>query len=438
MNNLGDLPAEIVTLIVEQLISPQDFYACTLLNKQFYTVTNPFLWHTVVIRNKTVLLKVISGVVETSSSSAQLGYYIREIEFGSYVSDVSDATLLLLVIHLPCLEHLKIARGNRITDASLQYVPQYCPHLQSLCLEDSSMMRRTLEAWGLHCHDLTRLELENCSGVSFYVFHAVASCPLEILKITFSVLHLDSRTGTGNEYFNAAFVLGGFHRLRHLSIFDAGHHFIQHLIHIHANNKNDGIVWPDLVDLYLNNCNAIDDRSMITFVQSHPHLQCLGLSENTFSDAVLDAMATFLPEMRLLDLRASEHITHRGIRRLVQQCPSLTFIALHECGMTTHEFPELRADRCHGHGYVMGILQHITEQQQQPRLQWIYSFALMIAKMMIGETFHLAHTHLLGMVVARSYIGGLVSLSGMKESVLLCRVQCHHGTLCLCEPGFGS
>ncbi|CAO3601150.1 unnamed protein product [Absidia cylindrospora] len=78
------------------------------------------------IRNATALVQVITGVVE-SSSSGQLGHYIRHFKFGSYVSNVSDATLLLLMIHLPYLEQLKIARGNRITNASLRYVPRHCP-----------------------------------------------------------------------------------------------------------------------------------------------------------------------------------------------------------------------------------------------------------------------------------------------------------------------
>ncbi|ORZ07152.1 hypothetical protein BCR42DRAFT_426438 [Absidia repens] len=358
---MNDLPVEII-LDIARNVSHRDLHALTLVNRQFNTVTNPLLWQSVAISNEDQLMQLIQCRFLSHHDQLQ---YVRSliIEF-----ELTDVAFLLLIPRLPpSLDSLFFVDATHITDASFKYLPPQCPHLTNLGLRLASIGHESMVSVGQHCHQLRQLELCDCETLSPYLFAALSGCPLEDISMTGFVSgdiedddfednlkddlkilthdlvvgfpFLTSLTMDGfdaREYFAAVTAAATPTTLRH----SAGH------VDVHP-------PWPNLMRFRVDQIWYMDDDSAMAFIRMHPHLQDLTLPCNYhFSSDVLQVIADTLTGLIALDLSGSDQLTPHGVRRIIQQCPLLTFINLLGTNLRRTDFPELTQLTYHGSDFM--------------------------------------------------------------------------------------
>ncbi|ORZ15941.1 hypothetical protein BCR42DRAFT_299189, partial [Absidia repens] len=200
------------------------------------------------------------------------------------------------------------------------------------------------------CHQLNQLHLSSCTALSANTFSALANCPLEKLVVV-----EDSFDDDGPHWMTAEDTLMDltrFDRLTSLSITNPTHKFARRLlttttaITSTATIDNDGDTppWPHLARFFLNNCPDIDDECMVAFLKTHQHIDDLALYGCNLTDTTLNAIASYLPGLTSLDIYYNPGISAKGIRRVVLNCPLLTYMNLEDCSMTSIELPDMFDD----------------------------------------------------------------------------------------------
>ncbi|ORZ07318.1 hypothetical protein BCR42DRAFT_152453 [Absidia repens] len=90
--------------------------------------------------------------------------------------------------------------------------------------------------------------------------------------------------------------------------------------------------WPHLKKLHLGHCKFMDDATWIRFVQTHPHLVSVHLSEACLTDASLDAMAGCLRDaLSSVVFTNINAISTVGVHRLIQNCKRLVRASFRQC-----------------------------------------------------------------------------------------------------------
>jgi hypothetical protein len=162
------LPAEVASLILDNVISRKDLYHCTLVNKWFYANTVARLW-------RAPLLKGISGprrMFEGFLSAQQhrylmLGDHIRTLSMDYH--PMADVTIESLVVYTPFLERLELFSSfGLVIPAPLGLVWRSCPRLEEVYLND--VLLDNLTSLARNCPHIRRLEFRRFSGVNDNIF----------------------------------------------------------------------------------------------------------------------------------------------------------------------------------------------------------------------------------------------------------------------------
>ncbi|ORZ07131.1 hypothetical protein BCR42DRAFT_456124 [Absidia repens] len=352
MGNLGQLPTEMVLLIMQHL-SRWDIHTCAHINKHWYIATMPLRWRSLRI-GKRIDLK--SFTAKTLESPCNAGGCIRHLTF---TTPLTDTILLLLMKHLIHLESITLKACQDITDKSFQHLPRHCPNLRSLRVASCGITELSIIQLGHHCRQLKSLVLEDCHDIAMNVFstlvyddaspsfsssshHATTTTedvsknitttttttPYLIQKSTASILALDM------------YVTDGL----------APHHLDnaqRRAATRPPSTSVHGIIpWPFLTEIHLGGLFNVGDSGIIALIQTHPYLQHIDLTQTRFSNAVLDAITTSGCGACLLTLQVpgNRWITSAGLRDLVYRCPCLRWINVDGCGISDNAFPEASAE----------------------------------------------------------------------------------------------
>ncbi|CAO3601133.1 unnamed protein product [Absidia cylindrospora] len=127
-------------------------------------------------------------------------------------------------------------------------------------------------------------------------------------------------------------------------------------------------LWPNLTTFELDGGAGIQDKDIITLIKTHPHLKELGFCGNSISDDLLDFIADTLPGLTSLDLANGLNFTMRGLRRVIMQCPLLTYVGLGRSNLTRKDFPDLdpptaeRIEQCLG---IFDLANQLSELKER-------------------------------------------------------------------------
>ncbi|CAO3588304.1 unnamed protein product [Absidia cylindrospora] len=322
MTTVDHLPAELLSLILQHVVHQRDLHYCALVNHAFYTETRRLLWRSPDLSHHHTATTDFFHCLATASLSVR--QHVRTLK----LNEGDDEQLLLLMKHARLLAHLHLGDGHLITDTSLQSLPLYCRHLTDLVLCNTAMTPRSFDALGQHCHHLSKLALIACQGVSTHLFSALKACPLEQVKLAqFDDDDIWNVLATG------MVDLARFDRLTCLVIKDPPLFFLQHLLTVTA--------WPHLSHLALDGCAALGDNDgLVGFLATHPQLLSISLSAASITDRTLDGIAASLPKVAYVNVSYNYSISHHGVHRFVDHCPTLTKIDLVHCGFCWYDFPE--------------------------------------------------------------------------------------------------
>ncbi|ORZ07119.1 hypothetical protein BCR42DRAFT_397415 [Absidia repens] len=345
MSGLDHLSMELILLILKQ-VDQRDLYACALVSRQWYAVANPLLWRSLMVKNVASFTNIHTTLTE--SNHAFLQHHIQSINFGCTLSTPAFEAS----IRYAGYPRFVLARqAPHVTNNRLRPLLQRCQNLSFFGLGWSPITQSSMITLGQHCRQLRSLHLQNCRGLGCAIFPALAACRL-LEEITVIGCRLDGmrfpRTAEAT-----ANVLVGFDRLTRLKLDDPPNDFSQCLLGpltstSDADSADDDtdddmptiVTWPRLVHLWLNRCEDIGDMYTIAFVRTHPHLQSLYVYGGRLTDATLRTMMNCLPGIVDVGLVGNFDITHRGVRRLVQNCPALIWVQLFGCDIATCHFPE--------------------------------------------------------------------------------------------------
>ncbi|ORZ04233.1 hypothetical protein BCR42DRAFT_497074 [Absidia repens] len=372
MSSLNHLPLEILSLIGKHL-QPWDLYECSLVNKRFYTATNPLLWRTLELFDAETLQKVITSLVDARDS---LGRHVRDLV--TYCDGFNDNDFLLLIKHLPHLVSFTSEAADNLTDNSLHRLAHYCPNLTTLYLRLSPVSLPSIISLSQHCHQLRDVCLDACPNISssdFFSALAHGAMTLERLQVDVSQM-LDLREPRIAD--KAVLDLAVLDRLTELCLWYAPNAFSERIITL---TTTDHIPWPHLKDIDLSESSYthLTDRQFVAFIQSHPDLTSIALNSSLLTNTSLHAIAIYLPSVSSITLLSCRHFTHLAVRRLIRNCPRLTSFFLSEGCLWIEHFPEMReapfkmgliattttAAATSGHGYVTAMY---TDDLQQIRL----------------------------------------------------------------------
>ncbi|CAO3601138.1 unnamed protein product [Absidia cylindrospora] len=323
---MNNLPAEIVFAIAIN-VPYDDSDALSLVNRQFNTLANNLLSRYVVISTEQQLMKLLP------SSQHGLFQYVCQLIIDYPLTDASF--MLLIPLLPPLLNSLELQEAENITDASFKYLPQQCPHLTSLTLSYASITDQSLASVGQHCHQLRTIFLSQCRYLSPHLFAALGACPLEKIYHHGLVTVDDGDDDTPIQTMTHDLVVG-FPLLADLIIDQIdGRELV-------ATMMDDATPpWPNLTRFHIPLTSNMTDRDAIAFIHAHPQLKDLELSNNGFSDDVLQVIADTLSGLTFLDLSYNTLFTHHGVRCIVRQCPLLILFKLFNTNVVRTDFTEL-------------------------------------------------------------------------------------------------
>ncbi|KAI8335356.1 hypothetical protein BC941DRAFT_514860 [Chlamydoabsidia padenii] len=190
-NNHRHIPFELLELIITHVTDNKDLLQGTLVNKLFYAVANPKLWHSPIHyrRHRQYTAKPLLKSLQLANSCPHLhpvplGSYIRKLSFcckddpyfGNAFTD-SRHILISLLNWTPRVEEL-ILEGNRFENYHMNAIAHYCPQLTILSLYD--MDNITDDALTLFGR-LTSLTLRKCTRLTDRALLNVKHCPLASL-----------------------------------------------------------------------------------------------------------------------------------------------------------------------------------------------------------------------------------------------------------------
>ncbi|KAI8086278.1 uncharacterized protein BX664DRAFT_335401 [Halteromyces radiatus] len=320
---LDHLPVEILSLVVDN-INHNDLYHCALVNKRFYTATIPVLWRSPKVDDDPSAVRLTKSL---SLARYSLGHYIRKLQFEEAIM---DDTLIYFIDRSIFLEELIIMHAEHITDKSIQHLSQQCPQLKKLHLGNANITHRSMHYLGQRCCRLRELALKACHRLLPITLLPFADCPLEYLDLS------ECRWLTVED---TALDILQLNRLTHLELVccrTVNAKFIQQLY------NNNTIALPHLTYFAITGNPDINDHIIIPFIKTHPHLTSLHILKCNLTDIGLDAIATYLPCIHVLNLLCCENISSQAVRRFIRNCPQLVMIGLENCLLPLYTFPEVQ------------------------------------------------------------------------------------------------
>ncbi|CAO3588401.1 unnamed protein product [Absidia cylindrospora] len=327
------LPMELLSLIVKY-VDPGTLVRCTVVSSAFYEAAIRHLYRHIHSKGIGFLQSLVSSPV---------GQHIRSVSLGGFLW--TDKTLLLLMQKTPCLDAITIDDGRWVTDASMQHVSFYWPHLKSLYLSKSPITSLSFHVLGQQCHQFIHLTLDRCPFLQAHTFLVdFAGSQLQSLALAIAINQVDDGPLDHKE----AWLMDNDATTIDLTGLDA-------LTKLHIHGPPFGIFhlavlahsccWPRLTSIYMDECFDILDDDLIPLLRLVPGLTHLTLKDGEFSDAVLDAIATYNPNLVELDISYNDQFTAQGIRDLVRRCHQLAWMTLSYCHIILDEISD---DRCSG------------------------------------------------------------------------------------------
>ncbi|CAO3588940.1 unnamed protein product [Absidia cylindrospora] len=212
----------------------------------------------------------------------------------------------------------------------------------------------TMDALGQHCHQLTEIILNGCTGLGPDTFSALTRCPLQHL----AMYYLGPGLATAKPVMDFT-LAGNFDELTHLTLYDDqddNNNFIHRLL-------SSAKAWPRMTSLTISSYRPHGHvPGLVPFLQSHPGTKNLDLKNGRYDDALLNAIADTVPQLTHVILARSENITHRSVRRLVQQCPVLRSVTLTGCQISAASFPEATNKSCRSQLGQDTMVRHLDEE----------------------------------------------------------------------------
>jgi hypothetical protein len=302
----------------------QTLYQCTLVSKQFYTISNPLLWQEPFLYSSTGQ-HFITCLFDVSSQQQfeTLTQHIQELDVNTEHWTKDYLTRLL-----PCLTHLtQLQIGGHVNAAVpclTHQMHHFQHHLTSLQLGSNST-REFFSIIGHHCPQLDELEWDPGETGSIEWLSLLAQCPLKSLYIFTTHVPINEtlfRT-VQQFYFLTALYMH--------SIIYPPENFLRLVP-----NKNAAEWWNQLTRVKFGACSEIDDDSFLGFIKSCPQLEHLDMVHPILlTDTSFDAMAVHLPQLSHLAWGKNKNITPNAIQRLVRGCAGdhLKYIKFTNCAL---------------------------------------------------------------------------------------------------------
>lgn len=327
-----DLPIEILGLILRPL-SQLDLYRCAFVDRRFNSAAIPLLWRSPDLPYDSQFHNFVHCLTNTKRP---LGNYIRR--FYVYVHrPISDDECITLIKHMPQLEQLIVDNAELLTDKSISLLSRHCSQLQELYLDGAKITYRSAHHLG-GCRHLKRLTLRDCENLSSFTLLPLAHCPLQFLDLS------------GCKWLNVddtARDLRAFRHLRHLDIVCSERYRVNDFINALLIDEEGQIVLPELSSFSMTGRNEVNDAAVVRFVQLHPMLVDLTLMACAITDESLRAIEKHLPHLLFLDISFCEHVTGKGVRKLIHGNRTLYMIGLKGCNIDRSEFPEITSNSMH-------------------------------------------------------------------------------------------
>lgn len=339
MTNVGDLPLELLQLIIGYVGGRVSIYPCLYVNKIFYQATIPILWHTprrtIWYYHHDLKAPSLLGCLEQSSSlhSIPLGHHMRYLSFRN-CNDLDSVVQLLLLA--PLLDDLTLY-GMQVRDEHIEQIAQHCPQLRQVSLQHSDTISDlSIILLARHCRHLRHLTLAACPKLS----------PGALMELKYSALEsLQINHCEGLEREEIALYIRFFNKLTLLSMdksqnMDA---FTRQLLPA-PGDPDDFIPLALLTKFSISNAQKTteDSGSLISFIQTHPLLESVTLSNCVVDYAALVALANFLPRLHFLDLSGSSGVSSKGLWHVIMSCPKLNFVKLRGCNIHQRHFSAIR------------------------------------------------------------------------------------------------
>ncbi|ORZ07185.1 hypothetical protein BCR42DRAFT_496071 [Absidia repens] len=365
-------PTEIVSSIFHHLEEDHhDLFTCTLVNQWFYATVNPLLWRTIWLKCSDTEELFFDRLV---AAHHPVGQHIRciNLEYTTWTDD----SLSLLMTHVSDLEELWLHFTKNVSDQVIQQLLHHYPNLRLLHL---GKCRLTPSTWYMLGGQLKALHLDRCQGVPPDLFASTRSLSqLEELWIDLNEIYnpLPPEEEDVDEDDNNDDEQETCWMMEDDTIADMKH-VLNELTHLQVTGRFSVdvvprlftthmiVVWPHLTTLILDECERLDNDTLIAFLQSHPKLHTLHLCRAPMVDTVLDTMATCLPDLSVLQLRYSRQITHHGLRRLIQRgSRRLRDVFVLNCMIFAKHFPEITMHKSWG---MLGPLGAVWLKQETIR-----------------------------------------------------------------------
>ncbi|KAI8330620.1 hypothetical protein BC941DRAFT_475486 [Chlamydoabsidia padenii] len=192
--NYRSIPFELLELIITHVGDKKDLLQCTLVNKLFYVVANPKLWHSPIhyVGSSKYTVKPVLNSLQLADSCSHLhpvplGSYIRKLSFcytyyhqsGNLLGE-SPWDLISLLERTSKVEEL-ILEGNALTDEHMNRIAYLCPQLTTLTLINTYSI--TSDALKLFGRTLSSLSLSIFSH-SQLTMAPIQGCLLKKLTLT--------------------------------------------------------------------------------------------------------------------------------------------------------------------------------------------------------------------------------------------------------------
>ncbi|CAO3588399.1 unnamed protein product [Absidia cylindrospora] len=330
------LPNELVCLTLKY-VDRGTLLICAQVSSQFYAAAVRYVWHTIHLNRPGVGIRFLQRLALVKHP---VGQHIRSVSLHGL--RWTDRTLLGMMKRTPYLEAITIDDGRKVTDASMQHVSRYWPHLKCLHLSQSPITQTSYQVLGQQCHALVKLTLDRCPFVqpttsTFLV--DFAGSELQALALAIAINDVDDDGALDHKepwLANETTIdLTGLDRLTTLKLYGnpAG---VFHRA-VTTSMANGTCCWPRLTSIYMDECFDILDDDLISLLRLVPGLTHLTLKDGDFSDAVLDAIGPYNPNLIELDVSYNDQVTAKGIRRLVQRCLQLEWVTVSYCHIILDE-----------------------------------------------------------------------------------------------------
>lgn len=332
MKELKCLPIEILKHIFAHITRVRHLRQCVLVNKMFYRMLIPKLWHSprqirsggVLYRGTDLVLQclTINNNQHQSIGPIPLGHHVRNLELAQLdsVADLFSVLALTPQVEELRLERQQYVRYNGIQDSDMERIAQLCPHLKTLTLICLVITDESMSSFGRHCRQLRHLTLNKMDQLTPTTLFALKHCPLEQLRINYCCRFVQS-PDTANH-------LASFHTLNSLHLHsinrNVGSDFIRRLIP----RANEPAPLSLLKHLNLIGGVTVDNNVMAAFLRAHPRLETLSLAHCQLRDTALDVIATHLRSLTSLRIDQKDALSPAKVSQVICSCHRLVSVIL--------------------------------------------------------------------------------------------------------------